>query len=46
MKKFRWAYVGCGSIAESTARSILKSNHLITAVYSRNFDKAKIFAKK
>lgn len=46
MKKFRWAYVGCGSIAESTARSILKGNHLITAVYSRNFDKAKIFAKK
>lgn len=46
MKKFRWAYVGCGSIAESTARSILKGNHLITAVYSRNSCKAEAFAEK
>lgn len=46
MKKFRWGYVGCGSIAQSTARSILKGNHEITAVYSRNFDKAKAFAEK
>lgn len=46
MAKFRWAYIGSGSIAESTARSILKGNHLITAVYSRNFSKARAFAEK
>ena len=46
MKKFRWGYVGCGSIAHSTARSILKGNHEITAVYGRSFEKAKTFAEK
>ncbi len=46
MGKFRWGYVGCGSIAASTARSILKGNHEITAVYSRSIDKAKKFASK
>lgn len=46
MGKFRWAYVGSGGIAESTAKSILKGNHLITAVYSRTYSKAKAFADK
>ena len=46
MDKFRWAYIGSGSIAASTARSILKGNHEITVVYSRSFDKAQAFAKK
>ena len=46
MKKFRWAYIGSGNIAESTARSILKGNHLITAVYSRTYSKAAAFAEK
>jgi len=46
MKKFKWGYVGCGGIAHSTAKSILKGNHEITAVYSRNFEKAKSFAVK
>lgn len=46
MKKFRWAYVGCGGIAGSTARSILKGNHEITAVYGRTFNKAQTFAEK
>lgn len=46
MDKFRWAYIGSGNIANSTARSILKGNHCITAVYSRNQDKAISFAKK
>lgn len=46
MEKFRWGYIGCGGIANSTARSILKGNHAITAVYSRNFEKAKVFAEK
>lgn len=46
MSRFRWAYIGCGSIANSTAKSILKGDHVITAVYSRNFDKVKVFADK
>lgn len=46
MKKFRWAYIGSGSIANSTAKDILKGNHVITSVYSRNFEKAQEFAQK
>lgn len=46
MDKFRWAYIGSGSIARSTSKSILKGNHSIVAVYSRNFEKAKVFASK
>ncbi len=46
MGKFRWAYIGSGNIAKSTARSITKGNHVITAVYSRNYAKAKDFASK
>ncbi|MCH5315680.1 MAG: Gfo/Idh/MocA family oxidoreductase [Eubacterium sp.] len=46
MQKFRWAYIGSGNIANSTANSILKGNHAITSVFSRNFDKAKSFAQK
>ena len=46
MEKFRWAYVGSGNIAKSTARSITKGKHAITAVYSRNSEKAKSFAAK
>ena len=46
MSDFRWAYVGSGNIAKSTAKSITKGNHRITAVYSRNNEKAKAFAKK
>ena len=46
MSKFRWAYVGSGNIAKSTARSITKGNHEITAVYSRNYEKASNFASK
>ena len=45
MKKFRWAYIGSGSIAYSTAKSIIKGNHIITAVYSRTFSKAAEFAE-
>lgn len=44
MEKFRWAYVGSGNIARSTARQIVKGDHIITAVYSRNKEKAKGFA--
>lgn len=46
MGKFRWAYIGSGSIADSTARDIIRGNHVITAVYSRNVEKAKAFASK
>lgn len=46
MKKFRWAYVGPGHIAESTAKSILKGNHEITAVYGRTYSKAQAFAER
>ncbi len=46
MAKFRWAYIGAGSIADKTAKSILKGDHKIVTVYSRNYDKAKAFAAK
>lgn len=46
MDKFRWAYIGSGSIADSTAKDITKGSHTITAVYSRNYEKAKAFASK
>ncbi|MBR2133648.1 MAG: Gfo/Idh/MocA family oxidoreductase [Eubacterium sp.] len=46
MEKFRWAYIGSGNIAKSTAMNIKKGNHIITAVYSRNPDSAKAFAKR
>lgn len=46
MEKFRWAYIGSGNIAHSTANGILKGDHRIVSVYSRNFEKAKAFAEK
>lgn len=46
MEKFRWAYIGSGGIAESTARDIVKGDHSIVSVYSRNKEKAKAFAEK
>ncbi len=46
MEPFRWAYIGSGSIAKNTANSILKGDHRITAVYSRNPVTAERFAAK
>lgn len=46
MEPFRWAYIGSGSIARNTAKSITKGNHVITAVYSRNAETAKAFGEK
>ena len=46
MDKFRWAYIGSGSIAGNTARSITKGGHEITAVFSRNREKAAAFAAR
>lgn len=43
-EKFRWAYVGSGSIARQTAHQIVKGNHIISSVFSRNIEKAKDFA--
>lgn len=33
MESFRWAYIGNGSIARSTASEILKGEHKIVCVY-------------
>ncbi|MCM1365587.1 MAG: Gfo/Idh/MocA family oxidoreductase [Ruminococcus sp.] len=46
MDKFRWAYIGSGNIAESTAKQIIKGEHCITSVYGRNKEKVRAFAKK
>lgn len=46
MAKFKWAYIGSGSIADKTAKSILKGEHKIVTVYSRNYDNAKAFTTK
>lgn len=46
MEKFRWAYIGSGNIANSTAREIVKGNHKIVSVYGRSIDKVKAFAEK
>lgn len=44
--KFRWAYIGNGNIANSTARDILRGEHEIVSVYGRNKEKSKAFAEK
>lgn len=46
MEKFRWAYIGNGSIANSTANDIKNGNHKIVSVYGRSFEKAKSFADR
>lgn len=46
MSEFRWAYIGSGGIAKSTAMNIKKGNHKIVSVYSRTYEKAKAFAEK
>jgi predicted dehydrogenase len=46
MADFRWAYIGSGGIAKSTAMNISKGNHKIVSVYSRTYQKAKKFAEK
>ena len=46
MEKFKWVYIGSGSIAKKTALNIEMGNHEIVAVYSRNKEKAQAFAEK
>lgn len=45
-KKFRWAYIGSGSICKTTADQIVTANHEIAYVYSRTFENAKKFAER
>ena len=45
MNKFHWAYIGCGGIAETTAKEILRSGqHEITAVWNRTRERAEKFS--
>ena len=46
MEKFKWIYIGSGSIAKKTALNIETGEHEIVAVYSRNKEKAQAFAEK
>lgn len=46
MEKFRWAYIGSGNIARNTARDIVRGEHSIVSVYSRNAEKAANFAEQ
>ena len=46
MRKFKWAYIGNGNIANSTAKNILSGDHSIVSVYGRNGAKAREFAEK
>ena len=46
MTVFNWAYIGCGGIAESTARQIVQGNHRIVSVYGRTPEKVRAFAEK
>lgn len=46
MSDFKWAYIGSGGIAKSTAMNIKKGEHKIVSVYSRTYSKAKEFAEK
>lgn len=46
MSKFRWCYIGAGNIAGKVAANTEKGEHIVSSVYSRNFEKAKIFAEK
>ena len=46
-KAFKWCFIGSGKLANTIAGEILPwGQHEIVSVYSRNFEKAKIFAEK
>lgn len=47
MDKFRWCFIGSGSLAETVASQFKKSDrHEIVSVYSRRFESAEAFCKK
>ena len=44
MEKFRWAYIGCGDIAQITAKELFDGE--IVAVWNRTPERAQGFVKK
>ncbi len=47
MDKFRWCFIGAGSLAGTVASQLNKSGrHEIVSVYTRNYEKGKAFAEK
>lgn len=47
MEKFKWCFIGTGTLANQIAKEILESgNHEIVSCYTRNPDKCKDFADK
>lgn len=47
MEKFRWCFIGAGSLAGTVASQLKKSGrHEIVSVYTRNYEKGKAFAGK
>lgn len=46
MKKFGWAYIGCGGIARTTAKELVQTeDNKIVAVWNRTQSKAEDFSK-
>ncbi len=47
MEKFRWCFIGAGSLAGTVASQLNKSGrHEIVSLYTRNYEKGKVFAEK
>ncbi|MCC5895202.1 MAG: Gfo/Idh/MocA family oxidoreductase [Alkalibacterium sp.] len=47
MRKFGWAYIGCGGIAHTTAKELVQTkDNKIVAVWNRTKSKAEDFAKQ
>ena len=47
MSKFRWCFIGCGSLAKTVASQLNKSGrHEIVSCYTRNYEKGVAFAEK
>ena len=47
MGKFGWAYIGCGGIAHTTAKELVKTDdQQIVAVWNRTYEKAEKFTQK
>lgn len=46
MNKFKWAFIGAGGIARSTASAIVGSEHSLFSVYNRTQKRAEDLAKK
>lgn len=47
MKKFGWAFIGCGDIANTTAKEVVKSDTcFVAAALSRSKEKAEAFVNK